>query len=131
MKNIYYCPSVQTQLFKFNTRSHFKNYIDIDNIDYLPDGEIEVAVKKFIFDIDVKIEDKTSLIYMNKRSAENPILALRSTICKVSPFNDRYDNILCMFNSENIHEVEFKSLSFFLHISNYFHNYYYYVGLYI
>ena len=46
MKDIYYCSSVQTQLFKFNTRSHFKNYIDIDNIDYLPDGEIEVAVKK-------------------------------------------------------------------------------------
>ena len=51
MKNIYYCSSVQTQLFKFNTRSHFKNYIDIDNLDYL-----EVAVKKIIFDIDVKIE---------------------------------------------------------------------------
>ena len=45
MKNIFYCSSVQTQLFKFNTRSHFKNYIDIDNLDYLPQGEIEVAVK--------------------------------------------------------------------------------------
>ena len=72
-----------------------------------------MLLKKIIFDIDVKIEDKTSLIYMNKRFEENPILALRSTICKVSPFNDRYDNILCMFNSENIHQVEFKSLSFF------------------
>ena len=109
MKDIYYCSSVQTQLFKFNTRSHFKNYIDIDNIDYLPDGGIEVAVKKIIFDIDVKIEHKTSLIYMNKRSAENPILALQSTICMVPPFNDRYDNILCMFNLENIHQVEFNN----------------------
>ena len=46
MKNIFYCSTVQTQLVKFNTRSNFKNYIDIDNIDYLPDGEKEVAVKK-------------------------------------------------------------------------------------
>ena len=40
MKDIYYCSSVQTQLFKFNTRSNFKNYIDIDNLDYLPEGTI-------------------------------------------------------------------------------------------
>ena len=116
MKNIFYCSSVQTQLFKFNTRSNFKNYIDIDNLDYLPQGEIEVAVKKIIFDIDVK--DKTSLKVNDKtsvtrRTAEYPILALKSSICKVSPFNDRYDNILCMFTSENIHQVEFKSLTFF------------------
>ena len=69
MKNIFYCSSVQTQLFKFNTRSNFKNYIDIDNLDYLPQGEIEVAVKKIIFDIDVK--DKTSLKVNDKTSLIN------------------------------------------------------------
>ena len=58
MKNIIYCSNVQKHLFKLNTRSHFKNYIDIDNLDYLPDGDIEVAVKKIIFDIDVKLEHK-------------------------------------------------------------------------
>ena len=72
---------------------------------------------KITFDIDVKdktslkVNDKISSIY--KRTAEYPILALKSSICKVSPFNDRYDNILCMFTSENIHQVEFKSLTFF------------------
>ena len=76
MKNIIYCSNVQKHLFKLNTRSYFKNYIDIDNLDYLPDGDIEVAVKKIIFDIDVKLEHKTALIYMNKRYAENPILTL-------------------------------------------------------
>ena len=113
MKNIIYCSNVQKHLFKLNTRSYFKNYIDIDNSDYLPDGDIEVAVKKIIFDIDVKLEHKTALIYMNKRYAENPILALRSSICKNSPFNDRYDNLLCMFTSENIHQVQFKTPTFF------------------
>ena len=46
MKNIFYCSSVQTQLFKFNTRSNFKNYIDINKLDYLPEGEIEVPNKE-------------------------------------------------------------------------------------
>ena len=112
MNNIFYCSNVQSQIFKFNTRSNFKNYIDIDNLDYLPDGDIEVAVKKIIFNIDVKIEHKKALIYMNKRYAQNPILVLRSDICKVSPFNNTYDNILCIFTSENIHQVEFKSPTF-------------------
>ena len=96
--------------------------MDIDNLDYLPDGDIEVAVKKNIFDIDVKLEHKTALMYMNKRYAENPnpLLALRRSICKDSPFNDRYDNLLCMFTSENIHQVELKSPPFSLHIRNYF-----------
>ena len=58
MNNIFYCSNVQLQTFKFNTRSHFKNYVDIDNLDYLPDGDIEVAVKRIIFDIDVKINHK-------------------------------------------------------------------------
>ena len=42
-----------------------------------------------------------------------PILELKSSICKVSPFNDIYDNIPCLFTSENINPVEFKSLTFF------------------
>ena len=46
MKNIIYCSNVQKHLFKLKTRSYFKNYIDIDNLDYLPDGDIEVSVKK-------------------------------------------------------------------------------------
>ena len=48
MKNLFYCSSVQKELFDFNTRSLFQNYIDIDNLEYLPNGDIEVAVKKII-----------------------------------------------------------------------------------
>ena len=55
MRNIFYFSNVQKNLFKFNTRSNFKNYVDIDNLHYLPDGDIEVVVKQIIFDIDVKI----------------------------------------------------------------------------
>ena len=58
MRNIFYFSNLQKHLFKFNTRSNFKNYIDIDSLNYLPDGDIEVAVKQIIFDIDVKFNMK-------------------------------------------------------------------------
>ena len=45
----------------------------------------------------MKIEHKTSLIYRNEKNADNPILALQSSICTNSPFNNVKDNILCMF----------------------------------
>ena len=48
MKNLIYCSSVQKELFTSNTRSLFQNYIDIDNLDHLRKGKIEVAVKKKI-----------------------------------------------------------------------------------
>ena len=82
MKNLFYCSSVQKELFDFNTRSLFQNYIDIDNLEYLPKGDIEVAVKKIIFDNDVNNNHRNSLIFRNKRSTENPILALKSNICR-------------------------------------------------
>ena len=47
MKNLIYCSNVQNNIFKFNTRSMFQNYINIDNLEYLPEGDIEVSVKKF------------------------------------------------------------------------------------
>ena len=58
MKNLIYCSSVQKELFTFNTRSLFQNYINIDNLEYLPRDEIEVAVKKIIFDTDITTNHK-------------------------------------------------------------------------
>ena len=56
MKNLIYCSNVQKDMFKFNTRSMFQNYIDIDN---LPEGDIEVAIKKIIFDTDATVNYET------------------------------------------------------------------------
>ena len=55
MKNLIYCLNVQNYIFKFNTQSMFQNYIDIDNLEYLPEGDIEVAVKKIIFDTEATV----------------------------------------------------------------------------
>ena len=54
MKNLINCSNAQKDIFKFNTRSMFENYIDIDNLEYLPEGDIEVGVKK-IFSISIQL----------------------------------------------------------------------------
>ena len=64
MKNLIYCSNVQKDIFKFNTRSMFQNYIDIDNLEYLPEGDIEVAVKNIICDTDATINYEKSLIFL-------------------------------------------------------------------
>ena len=56
--------------FKFNTRSLFQDYIDIDNLEYLPEGDIEVAVKKIIFHTDATTNYETSLIFYNERTTD-------------------------------------------------------------
>ena len=113
MKNLIYCSNVQKDIFKFNTRSMFQNYIDIDNLEYLPEGDIEVAVKKIIFDTDATVNYETSVIFYNERTTDNPVYALKSSICKESIFNGTYDKILCVFPSENIFHVTFKNPTFF------------------
>ena len=70
MKNLIYCSNVQKDIFKFNTRSMFQNYIDIDNLEYLPEGDIEVAVKKIIFDTDATVNYETSMIFYNERTTD-------------------------------------------------------------
>ena len=61
----------------------FQNYIDVDNLEYLPDGEIEVAVKEIILDADANINNmKKTLIAGNTGLNNNKVMALKSNICK-------------------------------------------------
>ena len=50
IKNIYFSSNTQSELFPSNTRSKFSTYNDIDHLNYLPDGEIDIAVKSIAFD---------------------------------------------------------------------------------
>ena len=100
MKNIFYCSSVQKDIFSDNARSKFKNYIDIDNLRYLPKGPIEVAVKRIMFDsADINSSQGT--------------LALKSDLCRESAYNGKYEKILCTFQVRDTHHVEFNSPTYF------------------
>ena len=50
MKSIYFCSSAGTNLFAENRRSSFKSFIDHNFLTDFPDGDIEVGVKKIVFD---------------------------------------------------------------------------------
>ena len=50
IKNIYFSSNTQSELFPSNTRSKFSTYNDIDHLNYLPNGEIDIAVKSIAFD---------------------------------------------------------------------------------
>ena len=49
-KNIFYVSNTQSSLFPNNSRTHFNQYIDINDLDYIKYENIEVAVKSISFD---------------------------------------------------------------------------------
>ena len=58
MKTIYFISNINPELFPNNTRSKFQNYIDINILNNLPSGSIEVALKSITFDNTVNGEVK-------------------------------------------------------------------------
>ena len=62
MKNIFYCSNAHKEIFQHNTRSSFDSYIDIHDLNYLQDDNLEAAIKSITFDNKtvktVKIEQK-------------------------------------------------------------------------
>ena len=106
MKNIFYCSNTQSDMFSHNTRSKFNSYIDINDLDYLPDQDIEAAIKSITFD--------------NRRSdnlLKDHVLAIRSNICGHTIRNGEYDTLISLINStrltKDVVHVEFKNPTFF------------------
>lgn len=106
MKSIYYCSNTQSDIFPQNTRSKFESYIDINDLSYFPDKNIEAAIKSIIFD--------------NKRSEYLPteeVIALRSNIGEKTIRNSEYDNLLSILNvnglQKDIVHIQFDNPTFF------------------
>ena len=49
-RNIFYASNTQSELFPYNTRTQFNQYVDVHNLDYIKQDDIEVAVKSIAFD---------------------------------------------------------------------------------
>ena len=106
MKSIFYCSNTQSDIFPQNTRSDFESYIDINDLSYLPDIDIEGAIKAITFD--------------NKRKDYLPtgdILAIRSNICESTIRNSEYDNLISIINvnklQKDIVQIEFQNPTYF------------------
>ena len=49
-RNIFYASNTQSELFPYNTRTQFNQYVDVHNLDYIKQNDIEVAIKSIAFD---------------------------------------------------------------------------------
>jgi hypothetical protein len=49
-RNIFYASNTQSELFPYNTRTQFNQYIDVHNLYYIKQDDIEVAIKSIAFD---------------------------------------------------------------------------------
>ena len=49
-RNIFYASNTQSELFPYNTRTQFNQYVDVHNLDYIKQDDIEVAIKSIAFD---------------------------------------------------------------------------------
>ena len=53
------------------------------------------------------------MIFYNERTTDNPVYALKNSICKESIFNGKYDKNLFLFPSEIIFHVTFNNPTVF------------------
>ena len=106
MKNIFYLSNAHYNLFPSNTRSNFYSYIDINDLEYLPDDDIEATIKSLTFD-NGRDEDL----------AKDELLAIRSNISEFTIRNGEYDRVISPLHSvkseKGIVHVDFKNPIFF------------------
>ena len=68
MKNILYCSSMQLDKHPLNSRSKFSSTIDLNNLNFLSDDSIEVAIKSIMLDTDASHNIIIMDVYSNSKS---------------------------------------------------------------
>jgi len=84
-RNIFYASNTQSELFPYNTRTQFNQYIDVHNLDYIKQDDIEVAIKSIAFDNTQSIHILPTIIQphfmiVQEISEEEPYLQFMRTI---------------------------------------------------
>ena len=105
-KTIFFLSNSDSKLYPSNSRSKFDSYIDTEKLDYLPNENIEAAIKSVTYD---NTRDN-SLI-------EDELLGIRSNICDFTIRNSGYDRIISLLHSpkgeNNTVQLNFKNPTFF------------------
>ena len=93
-------------LFPKNTKSKFESFIDINDLDYLPNYNLEAAIKSVTFDNN---RDSNQL--------KDEVLAVRSNVTQPGIRNSVFDRIISLFKaptaSKRVIHVDFKNPTFF------------------
>ena len=85
-RNIFYASNTQSELFPYNTRTHFNQYVDVHNLDYIKQDDIEVAVKSIAF-------DNTQSIHILP-TIEQPHIMIVQEISEEAPYKQYMRTIL-------------------------------------
>ena len=85
-RNIFYASNTQSELFPYNTRTQFNQYVDVHNLDYIKQDDIEVAIKSIAF-------DNTQSIHILP-TIEQPHIMIVQEISEEEPYNQFMRTIL-------------------------------------
>ena len=106
MKNIFFLSNVQSDLFPNNSRSSFHSLIPINDLDYLPDINLEAAIKSITYDNG-----------REEKLEKDEMLGIRSNICEYTVRNGEYDRVISLLssskNESSVVQLNFKNPTFF------------------
>ena len=85
-RNIFYASNTQSELFPYNTRTQFNQYVDVHNLDYIKQNDIEVAIKSIAF-------DNTQFIHILP-TIEQPHIMIVQEISEEEPYTQFMRTIL-------------------------------------
>ena len=85
-RNIFYASNTQSELFPYNTRTQFNQYVDVHNLDYIKQNDIEVAIKSIAF-------DNTQFIHILP-TIEQPHIMIVQEISEEEPYKQFMRTIL-------------------------------------
>ena len=82
-RNIFYVSNTQSELFPYNTRTQFNQYVDVHNLDYIKQDDIEVAIKSIAFDNTQSIHilptiEQPHIMIVQEISEQEPYLQLQN-----------------------------------------------------
>ena len=107
MKSIFYTSNANSELYHENTRSKFKTLINIHSLDYLPNENIEVAVKSITFE-----NTRSNILQCDQ------ILGIKSNICEPVIINSVYDRTISLIHTRKtdsgVLHFDLKNPSFFI-----------------
>ena len=102
MRNIYYISNTNDECNPNNTTSKFTTVLEPSTLDYLPDGDLECAVKSITLDT-------------TRESQKYQCLGLKSNLIKTESISSgNWDKLLCWVHLEKTHVyTEFTNPTFF------------------
>ena len=107
-RNIFYASNTQSELFPYNTRTQFNQYVDVHNLDYIKQDDIEVAIKSIAFDYTQSIHilptiEQPHIMIVQEITEEEPYKQFMRTIVNTKGVKSGF--MKSLKNAKKIEEV--------------------------